>query len=211
MYEAPPQITPDKRNSVAFWGAMLVAGPAVAAIAPPLAVWLLGGFEDFQWVDQDVTPAQVFGIIGAMAFPFAAFFAAQAMFNQARAKASRAWPTAPGKVESCEQRRRSTRTGTVYQLALSYSYEVGGFEYQGHSAEFGPSWVANESLIDELARKYPAGTAVTVHFDPTDPQTSVLETSEALALAGLRKVWLFLALPFFFTLLIAAKSLIQSD
>jgi hypothetical protein len=209
VFDAQPPLAAGDANPVRFWGAMMAAGPAVAAILPPLAVWLLGGFEDFEWVDQQVTPAQSFGILGAMCFPAAAFFFAQGMFDQALARVSRTWPTAPGVVGSSEKRERSTRRGTVYNLAVSYSYTVGGLAYDGDTVEFGPKWVPDEGLIDRLARKYPARTAVTVHFDPAAPDRAVLETAEDMAFQGMSKVWILLGAPLAFTLLMAVLPLFQ--
>ncbi len=37
------------------------------------------------------------------------------------------------------------------------------------------------ALLEALANKYPPGARVTVHYDPSDPTTAVLETSDALA------------------------------
>jgi len=205
------QITPDGRDSVTFWGLMMAIGPLAAAIIPPTAVWLLGGLEDFAWVGQEVTAAQAFAIIGAMAFPFAAFFFAQDMFNRARARTSRFWPTVPGVVQSSEVRERRTRLGTNYRLALRYSYEVGGSGYEGDRVAFGPSWVPDEDLIDALARKYPAGAAVAVHVDPAAAETAVLETTTAMAFKNQIKIWLLAAFPLVLTIAVAVRPLIHSD
>jgi hypothetical protein len=144
--DAQPPLAAGDSSPVRFWEAMMAAGPAVAAIAPPLAVWLAGGFDDFQWVDRQVTPAQTFGILGAMCFPLAAFFFAQGRFDQALARVSRTWPTTPGVIGSCEKRERWTRFGTVYRLSVSYSFRVGGIGYEGDTVEFGPAWVPDEAL-----------------------------------------------------------------
>jgi hypothetical protein len=204
-----PPLAAGDANPVRFWGTMMVVGPAVAAIAPPLAVWLLGGFDDFEWVGRQVTPAQSFAILGAMCFPFAAFRLALGLFNRALARVSRTWPTAAGKVGSCEKRERWTRFGTVYHLAVSYSFRVGGIEYDCDTVEFGPKWVPDEALIDTLARKYPQGAAVTVHFDPAAPDRAVLETAEDMAFQGMGRVWFFLGVPLAFTILMAVAPLFQ--
>jgi hypothetical protein len=60
-----------------------------------------------------------------------------------------------------------------------------------------------------LARKYAAGTAVTVHFDPAAPERAVLETAEDMAFQGMRKVWLLLGVPLAVTILMAVVPLFQ--
>jgi hypothetical protein len=183
--------------SVAFWGGTMAVAPAAALLLPLTAIWLIGGYENFQWVGQSVTFIRGLGIIGPMFFPFGAFFYAQSRWNLARARASRRWPTVPGVVRGAEIERRQALYCVYYKLALSYRYEVGGTSYEGDRVQFGPARVTARELIETLATKYPPGAHVNVHYDPNDPSIAVLETSDEMAQQNRWRIWFFIAGPFF--------------
>jgi hypothetical protein len=69
----------------------------------------------------------------------------------------------------------------TYALDFACDYAVGGRGYQLHNVQFGVGRVSSRKLIDELAKKYPAGSSVTVRYDPDDPQTAVLESADTMA------------------------------
>jgi len=73
----------------------------------------------------------------------------------------------------------------------------------GCSAMFGPSWLTSKTSTEALAQKYPAGAKVTVHYDPEDPQTAVLDVSDAIAQENNWRVRLFVIFPFAFTVMVA--------
>ena len=197
---------PGDPNEVAFWAWLMTVTPPVAFVLPLAACWLLGGFVDFQWVNQPVTFLQSLTILGAMCFPFAAFYAARRGWNEARARASVAWPTVQGRVDRSKIEQRLTKSGTFYRLALVYHYEVGGLYYEGDTVEFGSPRVTAEELIERLAAKYPAGAQVTVHYDPDDPATCVLEMSDEMARQNEWQIWFFLGAPFAISVAVAIKN-----
>ena len=197
---------PGDQNAVAFWEWVMTVGPPAACVLPLAVSWLFGGFVDFQWINQPVTLLQSFAILGAMCFPFAAFFAARNQWNVSRARASVTWPTAPGMVETSKIERRLTKNGTLYRLALTYGYRVDGNSYEGDTVEFGPPRVRAEELIEGLAKKYPAGAKVAVHYDPDDPATSVLETSDEMAWQDQWRIWLLVAAPFLISIFVSIKN-----
>jgi hypothetical protein len=186
----------DANTAIEFWDWMAIAGPVAALALPLLLGWLLGTFENFTWIGQDATPLQAFLILGAMLFPCAAFLYAQREWNRAQARASRAWPTVQGVVQQSRIDHRDTQYGELYRLVLNYRYEVNDDGYEGDMAEFGPSWVKARELVEALANKYRVGEEVTVHYDPNDPKTAVLELSNAMATQNDWRVWLFVATPF---------------
>jgi uncharacterized protein DUF3592 len=196
----------DDKAAVAFWEWVMTVGPALALVLPLAATWLIGGFEDFQWIDQPVTFVQSLGTLGAMCFPFAAFYYARMRWNQARAAASRNWPTVPGVVETSKVERRQGRWAAFYKLALGYRYEVDGRRYAGDTVQFGPARVTAWELIESLADKYPAGAQVTVHYDPDDPGSSVLETADEMAQQNQWQIWAFCAAPIVLSIVIAIKN-----
>jgi hypothetical protein len=70
-----------------------------------------------------------------------------------RGLAARSWPSVPGVVEEAATRRKPP----------VYRYEVGGREYQGFRSSYGGRRVRRNK-----------GDAVTVHFNPEDPNEAVL-------------------------------------
>jgi hypothetical protein len=203
-----PKVPPAaNQRAVALWGWTIILGPPVAFVLPLLATRLLGGFEDFQLINKPVTFLQSVGILGAMCFPFGAFLYARSKWNQARAHVSQTWPTVPGFVQSCWIEKRLTGLPLlVYKLALSYSYRVSGNEYKGNAVQFGPNYVKSKEIIEALEKKYPSGSAVTVHYDPGDPGTSVIETSDEMARQNRWQIWAYFLTPILISVVIAIKN-----
>jgi hypothetical protein len=191
-------------DAVAFWEWVMTVAPVLAGALTLGAGWLCGAFVDFQWVDRQVTSIQAFTILGTMMFPAAAFLAARRRWFEARAHTSVGWPTVPGVVEQSKVEKIPTlRSGTFYRLALRYRYQVDGADQLGDRAMFGPVRVSNQDLIESLADRFPVGAQVTVHYDPADPATAVLDTSDEMARQNQWQVWLFLALPIVLSIVVA--------
>jgi hypothetical protein len=164
-----------------FWDTASFAGPVATFAAVLLGVALAGGYDHFQWVGRTVTPLEAFGILGPMLLPVAAFFFARQKYRQAMAEVSRSWPVARGTVQTSEVLDRQTRTGHMYKLALSYTYEIAGVRYTGDGLAFAPDYWSDLAEVRKLALKYPAGTSIDVHYDPLDPSFAVLETTAEYA------------------------------
>ena len=193
----------DGADAAAVWEWVMTAAPVVAGALTLGVGWLGGAFVDFQWADRPVTFLQAFTILGAMMFPAAAFLAARRRWYEARARTSVGWPTVPGVVEQSKVEKNSAAAGTLYRLALRYRYQVDGAAQFGNRAMFGPVRVSNQDLIESLADRFSVGAQVTVHYDPGDPATAVLDTSDELARQNQWQVWLFLALPIALSILVA--------
>ncbi len=189
-------LKPDDVASIAFWKSAMIIGPVVALALPLAATWLLGGYDRIDWFGR-VTFFQSLGILSPMSFPFGAYFHAFGRWNRARAHASRAWPTVPGVVETSNVEGASGQgwMPAFHRLMLSYRYTVEGVSHQGNRIQFGPSYLIARETIERLARKYPAGAQVSVHYDPNDAGTSVIETSDDMALQYRWLIWLFFAIP----------------
>lgn len=185
----------------------MLLGPVAAFVLPLLTTGLLGGFDDFQWIDKPATFLQSLGILGAILFPLGTFYYARSKWNQERARLSRTWPTVPGQVQSSEIERRITGLPMVmWRLALSYGYRVSEIGYQGDAVQFGARYVSSKELIFTLAKKYPPGAAVTVHYDPDDPATSVIETSDEMARQNRWQVWFCFLTPIVISIVGAIKN-----
>jgi uncharacterized membrane protein YqaE (UPF0057 family) len=200
-------VADNDEGTIDGWQLAMLAAPVAAFVLPPLAIWLLGGFDDFQWIDQPVTFLQSFGTLGAMCFPFGTFLYVRRKWNQTRARLSRTWPTVPGKVQSSKIERRITGLPAVlWRLALSYDYSVSGMGYQGDAVQFGPKYISSRELIDAFAIRYPAGADVTVRYDPDDPATSVLETCDEMAQQNSWQIWILFLAPVVISIVAAIKN-----
>lgn len=114
--------------------------------------------------------------------------------------AARAWPTVPGRVVDGRVDMRSIsvpRGGRAfsYGAIIEYEYEAAGRRHR--SARYslsGPAYYSFERRAKRLLARFPAGTAVTVSFDPAAPQSGVIAL-EAPAIGTFRIVfWFFLVL-----------------
>jgi hypothetical protein len=88
----------------------------------------------------------------------------------------RDWQPASGRIlSSTVVRRRSSRGGSTSYPAIVYEYNVGGMNYQGQKITPGLRWGGSGS--GKVVARYPAGSAVTVYYDPNNPADAVLERS----------------------------------
>jgi hypothetical protein len=179
----------------------MIVAPVLVCVAPLLAGWLLGVVSDVGSLVRPKTSLQLFVSVGAVFFPFAAFMAARGCWNEARARASVGWPTVAGRVERSQAEYGTSVFGGYWRLALAYRYAVGGRDYQGHRVQFGPQRFAGKDIAERLARKFQEGAEVLVHYDPNDPVTAVLDTSDEIAWEGSAPTLFFLAAPFIFGVL----------
>jgi hypothetical protein len=60
--------------------------------------------------------------------------------------------------------------------SIEYRYEVDGRPYTGDSLTVGFSYSSSKTWAATFVTRYPAGTAVGIAVDPTNPATSALET-----------------------------------
>ena len=87
-----------------------------------------------------------------------------------RAVRSGGWATADGVVTRCEL----VRQGRGSRLELAYTFTAGGREYTGHDYQADPATRATGDRAMMLAT-FPAGTPVTVSYDPDNPADAVLD------------------------------------
>jgi hypothetical protein len=111
-----------------------------------------------------------FGLVTLM------FFVAARRYS----KQAAAWPSVRGKVvsskvEQFEERDSEGRSRTSYRPAVEYAYVVGGRELHGNQIKLMMQMSGSESLAVKTVAKYPAGSAVDVHYDPADPTKTALE------------------------------------
>lgn len=103
-------------------------------------------------------------------------------FASAMARAN--WPTAPGRItgsvvaasEWTMRSRSGTRHRTVYTPQIQYEYAAGGRTYSGDRVSFGQSGSSgSQGFAQQVVDRYPLGREVSVHYNPSAPDESVLE------------------------------------
>lgn len=107
---------------------------------------------------------------------------------------ARDWPTAEAHVRAVSLDRRSSpaASGAEQYLALSavYVYEVDGVAYEGHRASLRDTADLHDrglqALYGRLHFSRLTGRAVTVAYDPADPQRALVDTSLDLQPVALR-------------------------
>jgi hypothetical protein len=117
----------------------------------------------------------LFGLIWAAAFGYAHFRAV------GKAKAAESWPSAAGRVLSCEvveeeSTDREGHTTTWYNPVVVYSYSAGGREREGRRLRFGNYRSASRKKAEAALAPYAAGSTPAVRYNPEKPEECVLET-----------------------------------
>lgn len=103
------------------------------------------------------------------------------------------WPTVRGTIISSESKSSRVshgsgkRSGSAHGIMVDYEYEVDGKSYSSDVVAFGADRFHDAKSASSVMQMYPEGKEVTVFYDPTDPDTSVLEAGihkRALILPG---------------------------
>lgn len=93
---------------------------------------------------------------------------AWAIYGHWYASSIERWPTTDGRVTNA----RSIADGTKrWALYIQFTYTVGAQTYAGHDQELS---TADRDAVEGEVTRYPGGTKVTVHYDPTAPNTATI-------------------------------------
>ena len=93
-----------------------------------------------------------------------------------KAKASVDWPSVQGEVKSSRITESRDNDGTTYGHEVIYTYTVENEKLENDIVWFGGDVkTSSRGMARDTVKKYPAGKEVSVHFNPEDPQISVLE------------------------------------
>lgn len=96
---------------------------------------------------------------------------------------SREWPTTQGQITSSRIIQVSERVSpkgdyssypAKYEVRLTYSYQVDGQPYSGKRLRIRSHAYSNEKHARRELADYPTGQQVTVHYNPEEPESSVL-------------------------------------
>jgi hypothetical protein len=183
---------------------MLILLPMAGGLLPLFGVWLAGGFEDFVWIGESVTPSQAFGILGAICYSVAALLYVRTQSDTILGGESVGWPTVPGRLEEWEVRPYVTAyLGKLNAVTARYSYELDGEPYEGELMAFGPHRLKNSDALDRVRATYRRGMDVTLRHAPDQPDLAVLVAGDAFARERLPYVWGLLAAPVVLSILVA--------
>lgn len=110
-----------------------------------------------------------------------------AVVQWAKVAKARGWPVAAGTVlESGVSETTDSDGGAQYSAIIKYQYAVGGATYTNDLLAFGSRNLKEggyraEKKAHRTVAKYPVGSSVQIHYDPTRPESSVLEVRSAIA------------------------------
>jgi hypothetical protein len=98
------------------------------------------------------------------------------VLNLIRGRRSRHWPIVPGVVLDSQVNSYTDDEGTrMYGVAITYRYEVDGYEFSGNRRTFGEFNSNNRGRAERIVAQYLPGSDVQVYYDPDDPTKAVLE------------------------------------
>jgi hypothetical protein len=99
---------------------------------------------------------------------------ALSLWLRSRSKQCLQWPSVTGYV--IEARVDDSRLDMMKPV-LRYRYEVGHRSYIGFRVAFS-GYGVSRSAMEQLIKPYPQGGAVTVYYNPQDPSSAVLDTTQ---------------------------------
>ena len=195
-----------RRNWKIFCSAVVPA--AVFAVDAAIYIHITGWPSDVEQHGPGAFWRSVL-LLGALLFPVVAAALAHAIFALASARLSTRWPAVDGRVtdgavKAVEySRRRITRflRETYYRYApvVAYEYEAAGRKYKNDRIAFGLSPCDSREEAEAMLAGYPKGARVRVHYDPDDPQSSVLQVAGGWALSALVSASVALMIVFWLT------------
>ncbi len=113
---------------------------------------------------------------------------------------SLSWPTTTGTIQVSEVRRTSGANNEFHSY-VEYQYSVLGTDYVSHTVTFGELagfQDTKKSIAQKTVNRYPAGSTVTVYYDPQDPKKAVLQRGGDSALLWLGGAFMVSAVVFYF-------------
>ena len=142
-------------------GGITSEGPASAA---QLAYWLIAG---------SCLPLLM------VLFPVIGYGLAGSIHDYRLSLEAQAWPFAPGVIDRSEvEQANDANGGKIYRPALRYSFELAGRRFSGSRRKFGDhgpeSANADIKRAEAIVESLPAGKAIDVAYDPSDPANNAL-------------------------------------
>ena len=119
------------------------------------------------------------------------------------ATASQTWPTAQATITSSGISESHDDDGTTYHPEVEYRFTVKGKEYTNSKISATGLSSSHESEVQQIIDQYPEGSTQTVHYNPADPSTAILQAglakgdNEPMILGGVGVFLLFLSVALF--------------
>lgn len=115
-------------------------------------------------------------MVGVIAMILIAYSA----INLRQGGASKSWPSVEGKITRAqivprEVVRAKKQKVVLYDAAIAYSYTVAGHEYTSEKVRTDLQAQPHTAEAERLIELYPVGRSVTVHYNPANPDDSLLE------------------------------------
>jgi len=99
------------------------------------------------------------------------------------ARASRDWPTVPGRIVRSEIRSNRGANGLPgFRTLIRYAYVVDDEEYEGREVSGGEFPYRTAHGANRRVAAYPVGELVTVRYSPDDPEIAVLKAGMSVDL-----------------------------
>jgi len=83
---------------------------------------------------------------------------------------SKAWPLTTAKVLTSS----FDRNGMMYVPKIIYRYKISGQDFTDDTYTYMGDYATSKSAIQKTIKRFPEGSDISVHFDPSDPQQSVI-------------------------------------
>jgi Protein of unknown function (DUF3592) len=116
------------------------------------------------------------------------------------------WPVTRGTVVISSTESVLSADGrdlVLHAPLVEFTYQVHGREYRSRQVTLGVELSGTQSSAEQIAARYPQGSAVEVHYDPANPSNAVLQVASSVS-------WLLLVLALFcFGVAVAASGVLR--
>ncbi len=92
-----------------------------------------------------------------------------------KALSSQTWPSVKGKIISATLEQGKVRGRVISREKIQYEYHVEGKRFVGERVSMGPRLLMFGLSAEQVIKKYPKNMPVTVYYNPSRPEKSVLE------------------------------------
>jgi len=92
-----------------------------------------------------------------------------------KALSSQAWPSVKGRIISASLEKEKVGRREIFREQIQYVYHVEGKKFVGDRVSLTPRLATLGLPTRQMTNKYPKGALVTVYYNPSRPEESVLE------------------------------------
>jgi len=92
-----------------------------------------------------------------------------------KALSSQTWPSVEGRIISASIEKEKVRRRVISRERIQYVYHVKGKRFVGERVALDPRLLTLRLPARQVIKKYPMGALVTVYYNPSRPEESVLE------------------------------------